>query len=81
MMALNERLDEISAQMLDVGDRQRATAIKRDKCLPRERINSIIDEGSPFLEIGQLAGYDYLNEGESVPSGNIVAGIGIIGGK
>jgi acetyl-CoA carboxylase carboxyltransferase component len=52
MMALNERLDEISAQMLDVGDRQRATAIKRDKCLPRERINSIIDEGSPFLEIG-----------------------------
>ena len=49
--------------------------------MPRERINSIIDEGSPFLEIGQLAGYDHLNEGESVPSGNIVAGIGMIGGK
>jgi len=28
------------------------------------------------LEIGQLAGYDYLKPEESVPSGNIIAGIG-----
>jgi 3-methylcrotonyl-CoA carboxylase beta subunit len=49
--------------------------------LPRERINSVLDPGSPFIEIGQLAGYDYMNESESVPSGNIIAGIGNVGGK
>jgi 3-methylcrotonyl-CoA carboxylase beta subunit len=49
--------------------------------VPRERINAILDPGSPFLEIGQLAGYDYLDESESVPSGNIIAGIGNISGK
>jgi hypothetical protein len=26
--------------------------------LPRERIDAILDEGSPFLELSQLAGYD-----------------------
>jgi 3-methylcrotonyl-CoA carboxylase beta subunit len=56
-------------------------AIKRDKLLPRERINAILDHGSPFLEIGQLAGYNSLKPSESVPSGNIITGIGMVNGK
>lgn len=59
----------------------RDLSIKRDKLLPRERINAVLDKGSPFLEIGQLAGYDYMNEDNSVPSGNIIAGIGMINGR
>ena len=81
MQALNSSLDQITAATLDVGQRQREISKKRDKLIPRERINAVLDKGSPFLEIGQLAGYDYLNPDESVPSGNIIAGIGQVGGK
>lgn len=81
MMELNHQLDSITAKTLDVGQRQREITAKRDKLIPRERINSILDPGSPFLEIGQLAGYDYLNEADSVPSGNLIAGIGNISGR
>ena len=35
-----------------------------------------MDRGSPFLAIGQLAGWD-----KDIPSGNIVTGIGMIHGK
>jgi len=81
MMQLNEQLDEITRQTMDVGQRQRDISAKRDKLLPRERINTILDPGSPFLEMSQLAGYDYMNDAESVPSGNIITGVGSIGGK
>lgn len=66
---------------MDVGQKMREQSIKRDKLLPRERINAVLDPGSPFLELGQLAGYEYLNEEESVPSGNIITGIGNIAGR
>ena len=81
MMAKNAELDEIVAKTLDVGQRQREVAAKRGKLLPRERINAVVDKGSPFLEVAQLAGYDCIKEERSVPSGNIVAGIGVIGGR
>lgn len=48
----------------------------RGKLLPRERITSIIDRGSPFLEIGQLAGFD-----KDIPSGNVITGIGVVNGQ
>ena len=66
---------------MDVGQKMRERSIKRDKLLPRDRIDAVLDKGSPFIEIGQLAGYDYLCPENSVPSGNIIAGIGLIGGK
>lgn len=52
MLALNEELDKITAQTMDVGDKMRAVAKKRDKLLPRERIEAVLDKGSPFLEVG-----------------------------
>lgn len=52
MAALNAQLDEITRQTMDVGQRQRDISAKRDKLLPRERINAVIDPGSPFVEIG-----------------------------
>ena len=57
----------------------------RGKMLPRERIDYLVDPGTPFLELSPLAGmYSYDDTGESskmnVPSGSIVTGIGIISG-
>ena len=45
---------------------------ERGKLLPRERIDRIVDPGSPFLELSPLAAYG-LYEGE-VPSAGIVTG-------
>ena len=50
----------------------------RGKLLPRERINRLLDIGSPFLEIGQLAAYEVY--GEDVPAAGVVAGIGRVEG-
>ena len=52
---------------------------ERNKKLARERIEEILDEGSPFLEIAQLAGEDLYGE-TKVPSGGMVAGIGKVHG-
>lgn len=48
----------------------------RNKLLPRERINRLLDPGSPFLELSQLAGHNLYDE--PLPSGGIVTGIGFI---
>ncbi|MFP6847260.1 MAG: carboxyl transferase domain-containing protein [Pseudomonas sp.] len=50
----------------------------RGKLLPRERINRLLDIGSPFLEISQLAAYEVY--GEDVPAAGVVAGIGRVEG-
>lgn len=63
------------------GDKRAQARLKEKGKLPaRERINRILDPGSPFLELSQLAGYK-LYENEDVPSGGIVTGIGLIHGR
>jgi len=81
MMQQNEELDKITQAMMHVDKDYREKAIKRDKLLPRERINAILDHGTPFLELGQLAGYNSLKPDHSVPSGNIITGIGMVNGR
>ncbi|XP_021722511.1 methylcrotonoyl-CoA carboxylase beta chain, mitochondrial-like [Chenopodium quinoa] len=51
----------------------------RKKLLPRERIEQILDPGSSFLELSQLAGHGLYEE--SLPSGGIITGIGPVHGK
>src|SRR6195952_4169625 len=49
---------------------------KRGKLLPRERIELLLDPGSPFLELSPLAGW-----GSEYPVGaSVVTGIGVIEG-
>ena len=51
----------------------------RGKLLPRERVNRLLDSGSPFLEICPMAAYGlYENE---VPAAGIICGIGRVGGR
>lgn len=63
-------------------DRERHT--KQGKLLPRERINLLLDPGSPFLEFSQLAGHNMYEDEhghpEEVPAGGIVTGIGRVCG-
>ena len=59
------------------------SAIKRHqehgKLLVRERVEQLIDPGSPFLELSQFAGYELYDE--PVPAAGIIAGIGQIMGR
>ncbi len=57
-----------------VVERQR----QRGKLLARERVNVLLDEGSPFLELSPLAAWE-MYDGEA-PSAGLVTGIGRIHG-
>ena len=61
------------------GDRARDLHRSRGKLLPRERIDRLLDPGSPFLEIGLFAAHD-LYDGAS-PSAGLIAGIGRVEGQ
>jgi len=51
---------------------------RRGKMFVRDRIDRLLDPGSAFLEIGQLAGHELY--GDWIPAGGIVAGIGRVSG-
>lgn len=82
--------DELASKLAAVklGGDENAVAKHRErgKLLPRERIAKIVDPGSSFLEIAALAGGDDLYKTEdgkkiSLPSGGVVAGIGLVHGR
>lgn len=52
--------------------------VAKNKLLPRDRINLLLDPGSPFLELSQLAAYKVYDE--DVPCAGIITGVGRING-
>src|SRR5687767_5382799 len=78
--ALAEKLRKDVAKAAKGGnDKSRERHLSRGKLLPRDRVERLLDPGSPFLEIGQLAACD-LYKGE-VPGAGMIAGIGRVSGK
>ncbi|XP_071553298.1 methylcrotonoyl-CoA carboxylase beta chain, mitochondrial isoform X1 [Temnothorax nylanderi] len=61
------------------GQKARDRHVSKGKLLPRERINTLLDKNSPFLEFSQLAGYEMYGKDE-VPAGGIITGIGRVEG-
>ncbi|SDA10836.1 carboxyl transferase domain-containing protein [Sphingomonas sp. NFR15] len=57
----------------------RAKHVARGKLLSRERVEQLLDPGSPFLEIGQLAANGLY--GDEVPGAGLIAGIGRVSGR
>jgi 3-methylcrotonyl-CoA carboxylase beta subunit len=60
-------------------EKHRQRHVERGKLLPRDRVERLLDPGSPFLEIGQLAAFD-MYEGE-VPGAGIICGTGHVSGR
>ena len=54
---------------------------ERNKLTARERIEFLLDKGSPFIEIGAFAGYEMYEEHGGCPAGGTVSGIGYVSGK
>ncbi|QNE33828.1 methylcrotonoyl-CoA carboxylase [Leifsonia shinshuensis] len=60
-------------------ERARERHVARGKLLPRDRIDALLDEGSPFLEIAPLAATGMY--GDESPAAGVIAGIGIVEGR
>ena len=77
---LNVKLAKIA---LGGGDAARAKHLARGKLLPRERVETLLDPGTPFLEIAPLAAYRvYVDKDGSdiAPAAGVIAGIGRVAG-
>ena len=61
------------------GEKAQQRHVDRGKLLPRERLNALLDPGSPFLELSQLAAYKVYED--DVPGAGIITGIGRIAGQ
>ena len=80
MSALVEDLHRQVGKVRDGGGQAaREKHLSRGKLLPRERIRTLLDLGSPFLEIGQLAANGLYDD--EVPSAGILCGIGRVSGR
>ena len=51
----------------------------RGKLLPRDRVRALLDPGSPFLELSQLAAFGMY--GDDAPSAGLITGIGRVSGR
>ncbi|MFA6301730.1 MAG: carboxyl transferase domain-containing protein [Legionella sp.] len=77
MLALIEKLQSIINTINEGGgEKARERHHQHGKLLPRERLQELLDPGSPFLELSQLAAYEVYDD--VVPAAGIITGIGRI---
>ena len=83
--ALNAELLERVAQAARGGsDASRDRHVSRGKLLPRDRVERLLDPGSPFLEVGQLAAngmYGDAANPEGAPGAGMICGVGRVSGR
>ena len=73
---LKEKTDRVA---LGGDEKAREKHLSRGKLLPRDRVRGLLDPGSPFLEVGQLAAYGMY--GGDVHSASMITGIGRVSGR
>jgi 3-methylcrotonyl-CoA carboxylase beta subunit len=78
-LGLAQQLREtLATASLGGSESSRERHVDRGKLLPRQRVEALLDPGSPFLELSPLAAHD-LYDGEA-PGAGIITGIGRIAG-
>ena len=78
--ALVERLRErMATAALGGSQHARDRHVARGKLLPRDRVDALLDPGSPFLELSPLAAYE-MYDGDA-PAAGIITGVGRVGGR
>ncbi len=80
--AMRAVVDDLRARIEQVaqggGEAARAKHTARGKLLPRERVQRLLDPGTPFLELSPLAAYGMY--GDDAPCAGLIAGIGRVSG-
>jgi len=84
--AMQEKLDEVrllEQKVRETSAKKRAKFEARGQLLPRERVEHLIDDDSPVLELSTLAGLRmHDDDGETaVMGGGSIAMLGCVGGK
>lgn len=80
MLGLVDQLQDVTRQVLaGAPEKAQRRHLERGKLLPRDRVERLLDPGTPFLEIGALASWDmYDNE---APGSGLICGIGQVEGR
>ena len=76
---IDDLRDKVAAARRGGGERARQRHVARGKLLPRDRVHALLDPGSPFLELSQLAAHELYDD--DVPAAGIITGIGRIAGR
>ena len=83
LSAMQDLVSKLKKTITDIaqggGEKARARHLKHGKLLPRERLQKLLDPGSPFLELSQLAAYEVYED--NVPAAGIITGIGLVMGQ
>ena len=81
--AMRALVDDLRAKVAVVkqggGPRANEKHVSRGKLLPRDRVRALLDPGTPYLELSQLAAWGLY--GETIASAGILTGIGRIAGR
>lgn len=77
---MDEKVDELNALVTKISEggneKARLRHVAANKLLPRERIFTLLDKGSYFLELSQLAAYNVYPD--ELPAAGLITGIGKI---
>ena len=80
--AMRAQVEDLKVQLAKAaqggGEAARAKHVKRGKLLPRERVQMLLDPGTPFLELAPLAAHG-MYHGDA-PCAGVIAGIGRVSG-
>lgn len=80
--AMQTIVDDLKAKLAVIAqggsESARAKHVARGKLLPRERVERLLDAGTPFLEISPLAAYGMYDA--DIPAAGVIAGIGRVAG-
>ena len=74
-----ELRDHVAKAARGGSDKSRERHVARGKLLPRDRVERLLDPGSPFLEVGQLAAGG-MYDGDA-PGAGVIAGVGRVSGR
>ncbi len=81
--AMQVLVDDLTATIKKIvlggGDDARKKHLARGKLLPRERVQMLLDPGTPFLELSQLAAHNLYDN--VAPAAGIITGIGRVAGQ
>jgi 3-methylcrotonyl-CoA carboxylase beta subunit len=81
--AMHAVVDDLRAKVAAIaqggGEAASARHVARGKLLPRDRVQMLLDPGTPFLEFSQLAAYEMYDG--AAPAAGIITGIGRVAGQ
>jgi 3-methylcrotonyl-CoA carboxylase beta subunit len=83
VVAVRALVDDLRAKVAELarggGEEARQKHLSRGKLLPRERVQRLLDPGTPFLELSQLAAYGMYDN--AAPGAGLITGIGRVSGQ